>query len=101
METLFEVESACLAVRAGRELLRQPSDVQINIGRSWPLFSSHVINVLDVGLARKSPSAGVKKTRKALRRLGLIGPKRPEKPTEGPGSGIDSVEVKLVEAVVL
>lgn len=66
-EIYIQIESACLSVRSGIELLRRCSDVYGFLEKNSVFFSTLVIKALDVGSSSsKSPLIGAKKPAEIL-----------------------------------
>lgn len=92
METNFQIESIPLAICVGKEELRRFSDVQSYL--KMTSGSSRVTKVWDVGIGGvKSPSAGAKKTKRSRK---ASGSKDENKPTDGPLSGSNNIDVDSI-----
>lgn len=98
METPLEVKLARLAVSTEIKLLRQPSNVQILHEMSSALFSTRVTKALAMSSGGQSPFAGAQKA-KTLPKASRL--KRAKKPTKGPPSGNDLINVGSFLAEVL
>lgn len=98
MKTYSQIECAHLELSADEELLRRFLDVQSSVVKSSSVLHSCVAKALDVGsVTKKSPSVGIKMTRK---------PQKPstskdvKKPAEDLSSGKD-IDVDSFQANVL